>query len=677
MLGDNLIGQQLGDFVIRERIGVGGMATVYRATQTSVNRDVALKVIDFSRAAQVENFHRRFAKEAALIASLEHIHILPVHDYGIQGELAYLAMRLMRGGSLRDILQNGPLTPEHAVVLFDQIARGLTYAHSKGVIHRDLKPGNIMLDEDGNAYLTDFGVAKLIGGTDLTDPGSVVGTVSYMSPEQLRGHGMDHRSDIYSLGVLLYQMLCGRTPFDDEETSDLVAIMYRHLHEAPLPPSQFRAEINPELEAVILRALAKDPAERYDSALLMAHAASAAVGHTIGPHEDPTSEYAQRSEDATSHEQVHIPLPSPLDTPVHQPGARPSLLVGGGVALVALVAVLIVVAVFLSRSSQQELRAHEVLAGVALETSEVTPTEEQITLAASRLGSDGFVAVIACNISSEYHATLNREIADFAAAYGLNLRIYNSDSDEYRQRTLMEEALIDGADAFIICPLDINLLEEPLQRIESAHLPLAIFSDPEHSYGGVKFAGQNDNYEMGLTAGRLAGQIIRDEMGGAANVVILDYPDLEIIVRRADGLEDGVLELAPEANIVGRYRGATRENGYAAIQQLIAADVDFNVIVSINDAGSYGAIDALVEAGFAPDAVVITSIDAERPAVKYIQEGHFLRGSLTVGRRESARTAVDLITIMLAGGSVPETVMIPSGEMVTAETAEEETGLLP
>jgi len=258
MMTENLVGQEIGHFVIRELIGHGGMATVYRAYQSSVNRDVALKVIELTDSSWHDpSFQRRFTKEAEVIAALEHIHILPVFDYGITDQVAYIAMRLLRGGTLREVIKDGPLSVDRAADLFRQIARGLAYAHRKGVIHRDLKPSNIMLDDAGNALLTDFGLAKLMGDPlELTKSGNIVGTPTYMSPEQLRGDPLDHRSDIYSLGVVLYYMLVGRPPFGGTGT-DLVSTIYQQLEKAPPTPSEHNPLIPQPVEAVILRALQK------------------------------------------------------------------------------------------------------------------------------------------------------------------------------------------------------------------------------------------------------------------------------------------------------------------------------------------------------------------------------------------------------------------------------------
>ena len=190
-------------------------------------------------------------------------------------------------------------------------------------------------------------------------------------------------------------------------------------------------------------------------------------------------------------------------------------------------------------------------------------------------------------------------MGDMATQYGLAYRVYDSDSDAYRQVTMVERARTDGARALIVCPLDPQLLVNPLASVQEVGMPLVLLHAATRSFGGVMLAG--DDYLMGVEAGRAGGEIILNVLDGEANAIVLDYPDLPAIVRRADGLVDGVTEIAPDTNILGRYIGGTRENGYASVNQLIEDGVEFNVILSINDAGSYGAIQALEEAGIEPD----------------------------------------------------------------------------
>jgi len=277
---DNLIGQRLGQYEITALLGKGGMATVYRAWQASIEREVAIKVIH-PYLVESGDFAVRFQREARLAASLRHPHILKVFDYGQHDHWAYLVTELLAGGSLADRLQHGPLSPDATSRILEQIASGLDYAHDKGILHRDLKPPNVLLDEMGSAYLTDFGIARILSETTaLTQSGLVIGTPSYMPPEQWQGKVLDARADIYALGITLFEMLTGKLPF----TADTPAtMMYLHLEQ---PPPSLRLE-QPELpeavEAVIQKALAKKAADRFSSALEMAFSFKAALDTRHSP----------------------------------------------------------------------------------------------------------------------------------------------------------------------------------------------------------------------------------------------------------------------------------------------------------------------------------------------------------------------------------------------------------
>jgi ABC-type sugar transport system substrate-binding protein len=662
MQADPLVGRQIKDFVIHERVGRGGMAVVYRAFQPSMSRSVALKVIELTGESANPEFRQRFAQEAELIAGLEHLHILPVYDYGIvDDELAFLAMRLLTGGSLSSLIVSNPLDVSRAARLFTQIARGLAYAHRRGVIHRDIKPSNILLDDDSNAYLTDFGLAKMVGDSrDLTRSGTIVGTPAYMAPEQLRGDKSDHRADIYSLGTVLYHMLTGQPPFEDS-SSNLVSVIYQQLEKKPRPPSELNPNITPEVEAVILNALSKDASERFDDAEVMAESLNIAAGNKLSTASLPAARATTGQFDAA---EAGRPT-RPIGGLAREAGAlKRKYLIAG--AVFAAVALAVVLGLALLSGADTPHKA-TVLADETGAAGDYVPTEEEVMLARRAVGSDGFLAYIACNQDSEYHATQAREMGDFAAAYGLDYQVYNSRNDPTRQVPLIETARADGASVLLICPLDIEVLDTTLQSAQAAGMPLVFLHSDIPSYGGVLLGG--DDYLMGLKAGQLAGQIIRDEMGGEANVIILDYPSLPSIVVRANGGEDGVLEFAPDATIVGRYLGAIRENAEESVGQLITDGIEFDVIVSINDAGSYGAIDALEVADIPPDAVVITSVDAEAAAVGYIRNKHYLRGSVDVGREIFSHAAVDIAVKLLAGGTLPELILVPPGDIITVQSA--------
>lgn len=262
-------------YEIRERIGAGGFGAVYKAYQTTVGRDVAIKVILPDRANQPD-FIRRFESEAQIVARLEHPYIVPLYDFWRDPDGAFLVMRWLRGGSVRDALTQGAFEPRTAALLLDQIAGALALAHRSGVIHRDLKPGNILLDEEGNGYLTDFGIAKTLSvNGEQTDPDTILGSIDYISPEQARSEPVTVRTDIYSLGVTLYEIITGQHPFPHMSS---IERMYRHIND-PLPEiTTLDPALNTAVNAVIQKATAKNPDLRYPDALALAAAFREAVG---------------------------------------------------------------------------------------------------------------------------------------------------------------------------------------------------------------------------------------------------------------------------------------------------------------------------------------------------------------------------------------------------------------
>jgi serine/threonine protein kinase len=277
-----LIGQTIGQYQIIEQIGKGGMATVYKAYQPGLDRYVAFKILP-EYYLHDETFLSRFQREARVIAKLSHPHILPIYDFGQVGNLTYIVMQYVDRGTLKDMMGK-PMALSQAAYFIDQIADALDYAHRRGILHRDVKPSNILLEEGRRVLLTDFGLAKMVeGATQLTGSGVGVGTPAYMSPEQGQGLTVDARTDIYALGIILYEMVTGRVPYEAETP---MAIVIKHINEPlPLPRS-----INPSLpegvERLILKALAKNREERYASAGQMATAlrqALATMHEEAGP----------------------------------------------------------------------------------------------------------------------------------------------------------------------------------------------------------------------------------------------------------------------------------------------------------------------------------------------------------------------------------------------------------
>ncbi len=278
-MADDLIGKTIGGYEIQDVIGRGGMATVFRAHQVSMNRSVAVKVLP-EQYVKDDTYIQRFNQEVAIVSKLEHRNIVPVHDYGEYNGLPYIVMRYMPGGSVDDLLKDGSIELETVADIIDQIAPALDYAHGKHVLHRDLKPSNVLLDDDGGAYLTDFGIARVLGEaapSGITTQG-VVGTPSYMSPEQAQGMPLDGRSDIYALGVMLFELVTGRRPFESDTPYGIAVLQVT----APPPsPRSLNPNLSFAIEEVIFKALRKKREERFPNAVALSEALKRAVNKPV------------------------------------------------------------------------------------------------------------------------------------------------------------------------------------------------------------------------------------------------------------------------------------------------------------------------------------------------------------------------------------------------------------
>src|SRR5438067_3411406 len=255
----DLAGTRLGQYEIVERLGGGGMAVVYRAVQQPLGREVALKALS-SELFQDDGFVKRFETEAKTLAKLDHPNILPIYDFEVMDGSALLTMPLIRGGTLRDVRNRGPLDALTAWRYLREIGDGLQHAHDAGIVHRDLKPTNVLIHTDGRAMLADFGLARGAGQpTHLTTIGLAIGTPGYMAPEQVMGHDVDKRADIYAMGVLTFEMLTGRLPYIG---SNRMEVAYSTVN-SPIPSVvSINSNLPDELDQLLSKVLAKDPNER-------------------------------------------------------------------------------------------------------------------------------------------------------------------------------------------------------------------------------------------------------------------------------------------------------------------------------------------------------------------------------------------------------------------------------
>ena len=251
-----------GRYELLGSLGQGGMADVQRARDLQLDREVAVKILH-ARYAHDPEFLSRFQREARSAANLNHAHIVAVYDAGEDDHRPYIVMELVDGRSLKDVLRAERVTPDAALQIVGDAALALHYAHERGLIHRDVKPANILISDTGSVKVTDFGIARAVGAETVTQTAAVFGTAAYMAPEQARSEDVDRRTDVYALGCVLYELLAGRAPFSADSP---VALAHKHISEMPPPPSTYASSVTDDLDAIALKALAKDPADRYQTA---------------------------------------------------------------------------------------------------------------------------------------------------------------------------------------------------------------------------------------------------------------------------------------------------------------------------------------------------------------------------------------------------------------------------
>ncbi|MGA9175168.1 MAG: Stk1 family PASTA domain-containing Ser/Thr kinase, partial [Thermoactinomyces sp.] len=329
-------GKKLGGrYEIVSRVGGGGMAVVYKAKDLLLNRYVAIKVLSDSLSNDSE-FIRRFSREAQAAASLSHPNIVNVYDVGKDHYTHYIVMELVEGPTLKQYIQErGPLPAQEAAAIAIQICDGLAHAHENQIVHRDIKPHNILLGANGRAKVTDFGIARAASSSTITQEGSVMGSVHYFSPEQARGGVIGEKSDLYSLGIVLYEMLTGRLPFDGDSA---ISIALKHLQEIPEDPRSINPNIPDALAEIIMRALDKDPNKRFGSAREMMKAIQQAAN--IGPRLEtnwagtrakPAQRDLYQTIPLTEDEEAESPVATAVEPPSYRsPIQRPEIRGGGG-----------------------------------------------------------------------------------------------------------------------------------------------------------------------------------------------------------------------------------------------------------------------------------------------------------------------------------------------------------
>jgi branched-chain amino acid transport system substrate-binding protein len=579
----DLSGRTLGSYRIVEQIGLGGMATVYKAYQPSMDRYVALKILS-THLTQDPAFVKRFQQEARVIAKLEHPYILPVYDHGEEDGYLYLVMRFIEAGTLKDRLTKGPLSLDEVRRIVTQVGSALEYAHQRGVVHRDFKPSNVLVTPQDDCYLTDFGIAKMMEGTlGLTGSG-VIGTPHYMAPEQGQSLKVDHRADIYAMGVVVYEMVTGRVPFDAETP---FAVVIKHITE-PLPlPRRINPNLPEAVERVILKAMAKAPADRYQSMRDMVTAFDQAVQTA------PTEPMAAAPPMAALPTEVSraeslptaVVLPPPTVLPRRARMPVPIwILAAGLIVLIGLIAGGIALSWALGQRTPAGGPTQAVVATASPTTPAQSPTNipildepTAVPLPSLKEAAGGIKRVgMVTDISGVGDKGFNQSAYEGMLRAAREMSVENAfleprQPDDYIKN--IEQFVGQGYD--IIVTVGFALGDSTKQAAQA--------------HPGVKFAIVDPSYDpampnvMGLTfredqagfmAGALAGMMTKSKTVGV--VAGMEIPPVK---RFRNGYENGVHYVCPDCRVVGRYTSSFTDpaQGEQAAWQQIAdkADVIF------------------------------------------------------------------------------------------------------
>ena len=484
MTADDLTGQQLRDYAIEEEIGRGGMGTVYRARQLTLDRVCALKVLRLEFAANPQ-YRQRFLQEARSAARLNHPNIVTVHDAGEEDGKLFIAMHYVDGPTVADLLRDGPLEPTEAIRIIEQVSAALDAAHRQGLIHRDVKPANILIGRDGQARLADFGIARVTAEAGLTATGMLVGTPAYMAPEQTSGESPTAQTDIYQLGITAFELLTGQTPYAGRATP---AMLVAHFQEPPPLAHEMNVALEPELSPVITKAISKLPADRYPSAgVFAAELASAArnpiadAAATVAAPELPPPKPAHTLHDRTTERSRAVPEERRLSVPV---GWK---VIAGATSVVILAGLVSLIAVRMLDRSPSEDAATETAASVAASNTSTGEPDSAFTSDTTGVPARG--ETISAPAPSELWPPDEIEgTASFEADGQFHLRLEAPDATFFKQA--LGSSAADGAAYLEIAMTEIA------SAYQEACLHARIEREADGRYRGYQFCltGSAESY---------------------------------------------------------------------------------------------------------------------------------------------------------------------------------------
>jgi len=648
---DPFIGKQIENYIVQERINRGMHSTIYRAFQTDLGRDVALKLtrID-SQQAQREDFLARFERSAAQIVALNDIHIVPLYDYGVVDDLMYLAMALEDQATLEDYLSRSEASDYAKVAhVISQLGRALDYAHRMGVYHNDLKPTSILMDDAENLYLGDFGLAKRVLGIEEINPRDpdAASSLQYLSPEQLRGEEIDERSNVFSLGIILYRMLANHLPLDPAENT-LADIKRRHLDEPTPSPSRYNDSIPVDLIAVVEKATDKDARMRYRGPDTLLIALNQALDRLF--------------------ENVHVPSISNINlesvgTPSAGEKSRESDFDARYLMPLSLgISGLLILGTLITFLILQPVPAATVIAGQSVAASSISPTERMVNNAQRTLEREGFIAYIGCDNDEPHHVARTERIQQQAQHYDLPLRLYDSAGSPPREQEQIRRAVSDGAALIMHCAVGSGAGEA---LAEAADASIPVVADGTFYAGdfpGVFVSGVD--YTLGYRAGEAAGRYIDTQFGGNGQVLVLNAPDAEFVRERLTGIEDGLREIAPEE--IGLSQLGEGEDAF--LEAINATPLQPTVIIAIDADAAFEAVETLQQALFSTSELAVFAISNEELLADDLQNSAYVRSVIGTDAAAIADVMMNAAIYLLGGGTLPEQIVYDGSGISVAET---------
>lgn len=657
MQQDISIGQQIGEFIIQERIGTGSTSNVYRAYQPSMGRDVALKIVRLNDKQQQDtDLHAQFIREVKRIAALKHTHILAIYDYGIHERFAYIAIRLIGGNTLYDVHnKQTKVDVNEAVHYITQITRGVAFAHARGVVHHDLKPSSIFVDDDSNAFVSDFGIGREIVDSDTLT--SRVGTQSlpfYAAPEEIRGDAVDLRTNVYNLGAILYYLTTGQPPYADLKGSPIEQTE-RMLNYLPTRPQQINPDLPATLEDVIFKAMSKNPANRYENADDFLVGVNQAVG---GLYEAlPIQNITERAEEQMRANLSAIEAMEESLTPLNRS-------INTAVGILTAAIIIVSLGYFLWSAPVQQ---PTIVSNATILADEIEITDALMSNAQRHVRNEGFVAYLICNGLIPAEVERSETFGALLEPNGIEVRVYDSLGNVDREKQMVDIAIRSGASIVVPCLLPGSQAIPALQAAERENVHVVLANDVYMDDFAEPVVVLGDDYSLGYLIGLSAGNDLIERSVPDGVTIILDYPAERNTPERAQGIEDGLANIAPEARLLGRYVGDERETAYEAVSGLLSRGATLNLIISVTDMGAYGAVDALRDEAVSPLFTSVFSIGGDELAYQYINAGLYMRGIVESNDDAQIQALANAVIVLLGGGTIEQRINIEPGGIYTGE----------